>query len=124
MSNNPRNHSVFDIEAGKKFTKAGFMKTWEAFPLAITLSSAMFGMAAFIAWQCNTRDIQVNRRRKPINERVDLLNPRTLKLRIVEHGPEPVPELHSIYRQMEEERRRRMEEMEAMRRRQAKRKAN
>ncbi|KAG8330941.1 hypothetical protein J6590_052443 [Homalodisca vitripennis] len=30
----------------------------------------------------NTRDITVNKRRKPINERVDLLNPKSLKVSV------------------------------------------
>lgn len=98
-----------------KFSWQGLKKTWEVFPLIAVVCGATVGLAGVTYWMFNTRDIQFNKRRKPINERMDLLEPTPLKLRVIKHYPQPVPELHSIYQAMGEEQDRRQRELEGQR---------
>ncbi|XP_046687043.1 uncharacterized protein LOC124372674 [Homalodisca vitripennis] len=98
-----------------KFTLRGLKRLYELWPVVTISAGDIVLIASSTAWQMNTRDITVNKRRKPINERVDLLNPKSLKLAVIQYPPRPVPELHSIYQTMDAEHARRARELEAIR---------
>uniref|UniRef100_A0A1B6L197 Uncharacterized protein n=1 Tax=Graphocephala atropunctata TaxID=36148 RepID=A0A1B6L197_9HEMI len=98
-----------------KFTPKGWMRCYELWPMLFNDLFDICLITGFSIWELNTRDITVNKRRKPIHERNDLLNPRPLKLRVIQYGPKPLPELHGIYQTMDAEHARRARELEAIR---------
>ncbi|XP_014286582.1 normal mucosa of esophagus-specific gene 1 protein [Halyomorpha halys] len=88
------------------------MKNKEILPLVFLIIGDMIFATAMSTWMYNTRDIVIDRSKKPINEQMDLLKPYALKLLTIDQVWEPAVDLHAAYEAMKEEEDRRKAEKE------------
>uniref|UniRef100_A0A1B6E7Q2 Transmembrane protein n=1 Tax=Clastoptera arizonana TaxID=38151 RepID=A0A1B6E7Q2_9HEMI len=70
------------------------------YPL-LYLSKAWFvSTTVLCGWMFATRDHRLDKKKLPVNERMDLLEPHYLKLKVIEPYLKPAKELHEIYQAM------------------------